>query len=187
MDMPGDIGMNGGLTSYFGPNLTEAVHNGSVTVDRLDDMAQRIVASWYLVGQDKNYPAVNFDSWKDQNEHVDVQGEHYKLIRRMGAASTVLLKNKDGALPLKKPRSIALLGQDMSPAPNGPNGFPDRGEIWGTLAMGWGSGTVSRSSTMLARLTQDQLPVPRRPSPGHFRPRPEGPLGAQLELQQLGP
>ncbi|KLT38343.1 putative beta-glucosidase [Cutaneotrichosporon oleaginosum] len=143
MDMPGDIGMNGGLTSYFGPNLTEAVRNGSVSVDRLDDMAQRIVAAWYLVGQDKGYPDVNFDSWKGQNEHVDVQDDHYKLIRLMGAASTVLLKNTDGALPLKKPRSIALIGEDMGPAPNGPNGFPDRGGISGTFAMGWGSGTTN--------------------------------------------
>ncbi|BEI80764.1 hypothetical protein CcaverHIS002_0112930 [Cutaneotrichosporon cavernicola] len=143
MDMPGDINFDQGKTSYFGPNLTEAVHNGSVSVDRLDDMAQRIVAGWYLVGQDENYPAVNFDSWGDKNEHIDVQDDHYKLIRHIGAASTVLLKNKDGALPLKKPRSIALIGEDMGPAPNGANGFQDRGGTLGTLAMGWGSGTAN--------------------------------------------
>ncbi|GMK57421.1 hypothetical protein CspeluHIS016_0402550 [Cutaneotrichosporon spelunceum] len=107
MDMPGDINFDNGQSSYFGANLTEAVRNGSVSVDRLDDMAQRIVAAWYLVGQDKKYPAVNFDSFGDKNEHVDVQDDHYKLIRQMGAASTVLLKNKNHALPLKKPRSIA--------------------------------------------------------------------------------
>jgi beta-glucosidase len=27
------------------------------------------------------------------NEHVNVQGDHYKLIREIGAASTILLKN----------------------------------------------------------------------------------------------
>lgn len=143
MDMPGDINYDGGKTSYFGPNLTMAVNNGSVPEARLDDMAQRVVAAWYLVGQDQNYPAVNFDAWGDQNEHVDVQGDHYLNIRDVGKASTVLLKNKNKALPLNKPRSIALIGEDMGPAPNGPNGFPDRGGSAGTLAMGWGSGTVS--------------------------------------------
>lgn len=34
------------------------------------------------------------------NEHVDVQADHYKLIREIGAASTILLKNVGGALPL---------------------------------------------------------------------------------------
>ena len=29
-----------------------------------------------------------------------VQGDHYKLIREIGAASVVLLKNTAGALPL---------------------------------------------------------------------------------------
>lgn len=143
MDMPGDIGYDGGKTSHFGPNLTMAVNNGSVSIERLDDMAQRIVASWFLVKQDQNFPPVNFDAWGDQNEHIDVQDDHYKVIREVGRASTVLLKNKDNALPLKKPRSMALIGEDMGPAPNGPNGFADRGGISGTLAMGWGSGTVS--------------------------------------------
>jgi beta-glucosidase len=30
-----------------------------------------------------------------------VQSDHYKLIRKIGAASTILLKNTNGALPLK--------------------------------------------------------------------------------------
>lgn len=81
MTMPGDIAFNSG-TSYFGSNLTDSVRNGSVTQSRLDDMAQRIVAAWYLVHQDKGYPAVNFDAFRRtsevNNSHVDVQGDHYK-------------------------------------------------------------------------------------------------------------
>lgn len=60
----------------------------------------------------------------------------------MGAASTVLLKNVDHALPLRKPRSMALIGSDLGPSLRGPNGFSDRGGLSGTLAMGWGSGTA---------------------------------------------
>ncbi|WVO12926.1 hypothetical protein L204_100534 [Cryptococcus depauperatus] len=145
MSMPGDIEM-GSLTSYWGLNLTESVKNGSVSEGRLDDMAERIMAAYFLVGQDKGYPEVNFDSWKpagSNNSHVDVQDNHWEIIQHIGASSTVLLKNENNALPLKRPRSIALIGSDLGPSLRGPNGFADRGGLSGTLAMGWGSGTVN--------------------------------------------
>ena len=44
------------------------------------------------------------------NAHVDVQDDHFQVVREIGAASTVLLKNVAGALPLRKPRSIAIIG-----------------------------------------------------------------------------
>lgn len=86
-------------------------------------MATRIMAAYYKVGQDsKDYPSVNFQVLTNDaatvaqygdiyNEHVDVQKNHKKLIREIGAASTVLLKNTDGALPLdiNKIRSIGIL------------------------------------------------------------------------------
>jgi beta-glucosidase-like glycosyl hydrolase len=79
-----------------------------------------------------------------------VQDSHFKLVRELGAASTVLLKNKNGALPLgehaAKPaeRSLVLIGSDAGPGRMGPNEFSDQGGvITGTLAMGWGSGTAN--------------------------------------------
>ena len=51
---------------------------------------------------DQNDPATN--------EHVDVQEDHFKVVREIGAAGTVLLKNVAGTLPLSKPRSIAIIG-----------------------------------------------------------------------------
>lgn len=144
MDMPGDIHMNGGKTSYFNANLTMAVNNGSLPIERLDDMAQRVLAAWHLVGQDKDYPAVNFNTWGiEGNEHVKAQADHDKLIRQMAASAVVLLENKNGALPLKKPQTIGIIGLDMGPSPMGPNGFPDRGGNDAILAMGWGSGTTN--------------------------------------------
>ena len=64
-----------------------------------------------------------------------------RVIQHIGAASTVLLKNINGTLPLRKPRNIALIGSDLGPSHEGPDGYTDRGGDDGTLAMGWGSGT----------------------------------------------
>ena len=59
---------------------------------------------------DQNDPATN--------EHVDVQEDHFKVVREIGAAGTVLLKNVAGTLPLSKPRSVAIIGaRTFHPAP----------------------------------------------------------------------
>lgn len=58
----------------------------------------------------------------------------------MGAASHVLLKNVDHTLPLKRPRSMILVGSDAGPPPLGPNFYHDRfitpEDRTGVLAMG---------------------------------------------------
>lgn len=159
MSMPGDTVFNSGV-SYWGGNLTRAVLNGTVPEWRLDDMATRIMAAYFLVGQDpETYPETNFNSWTTDeygykafapkanyglvNQDVDVRGDHYKNIREVAAKSNVLLKNVDGALPLRKLKQIGIFGSDAGEAQYGPNGCNDRGCHNGTLAMGWGSGTAS--------------------------------------------
>lgn len=157
MTMPGDVGFDSG-TSYWGSNLTVAVLNGTLPLYRLDDMAMRIMASFFKVGLTLNEPAPNFSSWTREtyywvhayakqgwelvNQHIDVRGEHASLIREIGAKGTVLLKN-NGVLPLKKPKFLAVIGEDAGPNLYGPNGCAagDHGCDNGTLAMGWGSGT----------------------------------------------
>lgn len=104
------------------------------------------------MGQDKGFPAVNFDyNTEDDyyegqlvNEHVNVQGNHGQLIREIGAASTVLLKNTKNALPINfsKVKNLAIIGSDAGPNPDGPNSCGDRGCDQGTLAIGWGSGST---------------------------------------------
>jgi beta-glucosidase len=109
-------------------------------------MATRILASWYLLGQDSSkYPKTNFNAFlpldEATNEHIDVQGNHGKLVREIDTASIVLLKNVKNALPLRKPRKLVLIGSDAGPAHiAGPNEFSDQGGVDGVLAMGWGSG-----------------------------------------------
>ncbi|KIK00093.1 glycoside hydrolase family 3 protein [Laccaria amethystina LaAM-08-1] len=148
MTMPGDITFDSG-TSYFGQNLTAYIQNGTIPESRLDDMVTRILAAWYFLHQDApSYPPTNFNAFlpddEPTNEHIDVQDDHHWLGRELGAASTVLLKNVGGALPLgKKDRSIVLVGSDAGPGNIGPNEFADRGGSDGILAMGWGSGTAN--------------------------------------------
>ncbi|KAI2612207.1 glycoside hydrolase family 3 protein [Hypoxylon fragiforme] len=156
MTMPGDTLFNSGL-SFWGANLTLAVLNGTVPQYRVDDMAMRIMAAYFKVGLTLEQTPINFDSWtrdtygpihyaageghQQINWHVDAQEDHGALIREIGAKSTVLLKN-NGALPLKKPKFLAVIGEDAGPSPLGPNGCSDRGCNLGTLAMGWGSGSA---------------------------------------------
>ena len=157
MTMPGDVLFDSG-SSYWGANLTVAVLNGTVPQWRLDDMVIRIIAAWYYVGRDSSSAPINFDSWTLDtfgnqhffakegynliNEHIDVRQEHANLIRQIGSASTVLLKNTDSALPLTgKEKFTAVFGDDAGDNPAGPNGCPDRGCDNGTLGMAWGSGS----------------------------------------------
>ncbi|KAF2875437.1 beta-glucosidase [Massariosphaeria phaeospora] len=159
MTMPGDTDFNSGL-SFWGPNLTLSIINGTVPAWRLDDAVARILAAYYYVGRDKHVTptGTNFNSWSRDvygNEHsfagngyglinelVDVRGEHFRAIRQAAAKSTVLLKNS-GVLPLTgREKFTAVFGNDATENEYGPNGCPDRGCDNGTLAMGWGSGTA---------------------------------------------
>ncbi|PLB49355.1 hypothetical protein P170DRAFT_456004 [Aspergillus steynii IBT 23096] len=172
MSMPGDgLHWEDGK-SLWGSELTRAVLNISIPMERLNDMVTRIVAAWYHLGQD-TWPlprpdgdgGPNFSSWTDDevgwlqqnnardydfvNRYVDVQGEgedaHMILIRKIGAEGTVLVKNQDNTLPLSRSPvegyKVGIFGDDAGPA-MGPNVCEDRACSSGTLATGWGSGTV---------------------------------------------
>ncbi|KAK0201449.1 glycoside hydrolase family 3 protein [Desarmillaria ectypa] len=146
MTMPGDV-TSGSGDSYFGGNLTAYVHNETIPETHVDDMASRILAAWYFLHQDDpTFPDVNFNTFHPDDEatnaHIDVQDNHHKLVRDVGAASTILLKNVGGALPLKKPRSLVVIGTDAGPGRVGPDEFISLGGDDGTLVSGWGSGAV---------------------------------------------
>ena len=154
MTMPGDVlccSLQEG--SLWGGNLTSAVNNGSVATTRLNDMATRILAGWFLLGQDQGYPKPNFNFFdkKDPatNQFVDATADHYKVAREVAKAGTVLLKNHRNALPIKKPRTMAVVGSDAGPLYQGANYWPDRaqngGLPYGTLGQGWGSGSTDYS------------------------------------------
>ncbi|KAH8831573.1 beta-glucosidase [Flagelloscypha sp. PMI_526] len=166
MTMPGDKTFGSG-DSWFGSNLVTAVNNGSVPQDRMTDLATRILAAWYLVGQDSGFPATNFNSWdSSKGSHVNVQGTHKDVIRKIGSASTVLLKNVGSALPLNKPASLGIIGSGARNSSSGnPNQYSDRGGNDGVLAMGWGSGTadypylVAPATALITKAGQDGTTV----------------------------
>ena len=179
MTMPGDGLRWAKGNSLWGPELTRAVLNGSVPIDRVNDMVTRIVASWYQVGQDKwDNDGPNFSSWTNDevgklhegspsnhemgvvNQYVDAQGEgkeaHSHLVRRIAAEGTVLVKNEGKTLPLnrkgwktdgkaKTKFRVGVFGEDARLPHEGINHCSDQSCDEGTLASGWGSGTVNFS------------------------------------------
>lgn len=74
---------------------------------------------------------------------MDVQGNHKIDIRKMGAASVVLLKNADNVLPLngKRIKKLAVIGSDAGPSSELNCDLHACND--GTLAQGWGSGTAN--------------------------------------------
>lgn len=123
MEQPGDLpeGFDNtwGGSGFYGRNLEEAVRAGNVTEERLDEMVRRVMTPYFLLGQDDpGYPGIDedmrfvlgmFDSgWsalQGRGTAVpgrDVRGDHYELIRKMGASSSVLLKNTKKTLPIKE-------------------------------------------------------------------------------------
>lgn len=154
--MSGVASANAGLDlvmpdeGYWGDSLVEAVQNGTVTEDRIDDMATRILATWYRLKQEDEYPAVAIHSYTDKVYPINVQDDHAETIRHIGAAGTVVVKNTNGTLPLKNPKMLSIYGYDATVHANpwqNPNRYGGGYEVnfgWntfnGTLITGGGSG-----------------------------------------------
>jgi beta-glucosidase len=92
--------------------------NGSLTEERLDDMAIRSVLPYYFVGLDSSN-STNTQSSQDYTAYRNVRGNHSALIRQVGGEAISLLKNDNtngGGLPLKKPTAISVYGSHAGPA-----------------------------------------------------------------------
>jgi beta-glucosidase len=113
--------------SYWKGTLTKAAQNGSLPQSRLDDMATRIIASWYSLGMDSpSYPS------KGVGMPATMTAAH-RLVNAIDPASKstllqsaieghVLVKNINNALPLKKPALLSLFGYDAhAPLINNPD------------------------------------------------------------------
>ncbi|PNY29552.1 Beta-glucosidase [Tolypocladium capitatum] len=161
MDMPGDTQVPLLGNSYWMYELTRSALNGSVPMDRLNDMATRVLAAWYKMGQDSpGYPATNFDTntknmtgplypaaFPDTptgvvNQFVPVQADHDVVARQVAQDAITMLKNAGGLLPLSTSRALKVFGTDAQANSDGPDACADRNCNKGTLGQGWGSGTV---------------------------------------------
>ncbi|KAL3450542.1 beta-glucosidase [Aspergillus insuetus] len=166
MNMPGPVDQYNFTNSYFGPNLVEAVQTGNVSAARLDEMVRRILTPYFYLSQDENYPTIDPSglfvtlaavSYTPSAFGIpddtplpparDVRADHAALIRKHGAAGTVLLKNTNNTLPLKAPRTIAVFGNDAadlsrgSAVPLGAAYAPPQSVPMGVQVMGGGAGS----------------------------------------------
>ncbi|KAH9840409.1 glycoside hydrolase family 3 protein [Teratosphaeria destructans] len=162
MNLPGGLDFRLTKFSYFGKNLTMAVNNGSVPEDRLNDMVRRVLTPYFALGQNEQYPASDGSAYgldpKDPADilynftlgasNVDVRGDHAELIRELGAAGIVLLKNTNSALPLKAPKNIGVFGDAQGDVADGlyyVRSGEDTGFPYGVLPVGGGAGTGRHS------------------------------------------
>ncbi|KAJ5560452.1 hypothetical protein N7513_002851 [Penicillium frequentans] len=102
-------------TSTYWENgtLALAVSNGSLPQSRLDDMATRIVASWYKYAELKDPGHGMPVSLLEPHTLVDARDPKSKKTIFQGAVEGhVLVKNTDNTLPLNKPKLLSLFGYD---------------------------------------------------------------------------
>ncbi|KAI9272630.1 glycoside hydrolase superfamily [Phascolomyces articulosus] len=147
-----DMEMNLGRGNYYGDKLKTAVERGQVSLQTLNNMVERIVATFYKVGQDQNFPEVQVNtnipviSGALLDPGVDVQRNHKEGIRKMGAASTILLRNRNNILPIRgdklHERQIVVAGSDAGAGVLPPNSCPLNMCPDGSIAMGGGSGSA---------------------------------------------
>ena len=159
LSMPGYLSETDFTHSYFGTHVVSGVENGSISEHRLNQMIQRILTPYFYFNQDTDYPTIDASSYavtaatygllsaEDSTPAGrDVRGNHSTLIREIGSAGTVLLKNLNNTLPLKSPKVIGVFGNDAPDVtagllyPSNNNGFKI-----GTLTAGGGSGSGRNS------------------------------------------
>jgi len=160
MSMPGDGAIPLLGVSYWAYDLSTAVLNGTIPLERLNDMVTRIVATWYQLGQDQDFPEVNFSANTADptgpcypgalisptcvtNQYVNVQADHATVAREVSREAITVLKNVNKTLPLSPQAVLKIFGTDAQKNPDGINSCNQRTCNKGTLGMGWGSGTAN--------------------------------------------
>jgi beta-glucosidase len=134
-------------------------------------MVSRILAPYYRLRQDTDFPPPNFDIQHADgsgslNQNVNVRSDaHTALAREIAGASAVLLKNT-GVLPLKRTngvKSAAIIGMDAAMPKDGCN----QNECnEGVMVIGWGSGSYALTNvvppvtSLTSQLTTLSPPIP---------------------------
>jgi beta-glucosidase len=121
----------------FIPTLTSLVQDGSVPMRRIDDAVSRILAAKFELGL--------FEHPFTDRRNLDEIGSkaHHKVARQAAAESQVLLKNRQGTLPLgsKKSQPVYVAGSNADNIGNQVGGW--------TLTWQGGSTNVIPGTTIL--------------------------------------
>ncbi|KAI0526700.1 beta-glucosidase M [Xylaria bambusicola] len=101
-------------SDLWGNELVKAVGNGSIPESRLNDMATRVIASWYQMKQDQDFPEPGVGIASDLTKPhriIDARNISSRKVLLDGAVEGhVLLKNINRALPLKEPKMLSIFG-----------------------------------------------------------------------------
>ncbi|XMA10168.1 hypothetical protein WAI453_002959 [Rhynchosporium graminicola] len=136
---------------FWGSNLTAAINNGSMNASVLDNMATRIIATWYQFGQDsEDYPDPGVGIPRPLTaQHVFLDAatvpSSKQVLLNSAVEGHVLVKNTNGSLelPLQKPELVSVFGYDaVSPTKNPTQRPSNRNSqiINQTMIVGGGSG-----------------------------------------------
>jgi len=101
-----DIEMPGAARWMSEEIVKRALDDGPLTEEMLDDKVRRLLGVLEEAGLFKN-PEL-------QKEQGEDKPEHRKIIREAAQEAIVLLKNNKGLLPLKKVKSIAVIGPNAN-------------------------------------------------------------------------
>ncbi|RMZ42013.1 hypothetical protein AFCA_006858 [Aspergillus flavus] len=103
-------------STLWNSNLTDAIANGTMEASRLDDMATRIIASWYQMNQDAGFPSPGVgmpaDVYAPHQAIIGKSSDSRKVLLQSAIEGHVLVKNKNNTLPLKSPEMISVFGYD---------------------------------------------------------------------------
>ncbi|KAI9743191.1 MAG: hypothetical protein M4579_007738, partial [Chaenotheca gracillima] len=141
--MPGDGLRWEDGKSLFGPHLTRAALNGSIPMRRINDMATRIVAAWYQLGQDdtSTWPAPppegeggpNFSSWTHEKIGLLHPGSGDKSTGVVNKFINAAGEGKDSHRPLARQvaaEGTVLVKNDDKILPLSRNGWGNEKKAW---------------------------------------------------------
>ncbi|KAJ5813521.1 uncharacterized protein N7503_000271 [Penicillium pulvis] len=138
-------------TYWENGTLALAVSNGSLPQSRLDDMATRIVASWYKYAELEDPGHGMPLSLLEPHTLVDARDPKSKKTIFQGAVEGhVLVKNIDNTLPLNKPKLLSLFGYDaVAASKNTADGLSLDGWSLGLdNTLSWSNGSAISATTI---------------------------------------
>ncbi|KAK1573015.1 glycosyl hydrolase family 3 N terminal domain-containing protein [Colletotrichum navitas] len=104
----------------WGKNLTAAIANNTMSMDRLDDMVTR----WLKLARFEPGTGMPIDVSSPHKVVSSITQEQRATVFQGAVEGIVLVKNVNETLPLRKPAVLSLFGYDaQAPAKNTPEGF----------------------------------------------------------------